>query len=45
MAGKKGMKHYPAELKERVRLEYKAGESMSALSAASNLIVFMILSR
>ena len=32
MAGKKGMKHYPEELKERVRLEYEAGESMHALS-------------
>lgn len=32
MAGKKGMKHYPEELKERVRIEYEAGESMHALS-------------
>ena len=32
MAGKKGMKHYPKELKEQIRLEYEAGESMHALS-------------
>lgn len=32
MAGKKGMKHYPKELKEQVRLEYEGGESMHALS-------------
>lgn len=26
MAGKRGMKHCPEELKERVRLEYEGGE-------------------
>ena len=32
MAGKKGMKHCPEELKERVRLAYEGGESMRSLS-------------
>ena len=32
MAGKKGMKHYPEEFKEQVRMEYEVGESMHALS-------------
>ncbi len=29
---KKGMKHYPEELKQQIRQEYEAGESMNSLS-------------
>ncbi len=29
MSGKKGMKHYPEELKQQIRQEYEAGESMN----------------
>ena len=32
MAGKKGMKHYPEELKKRIREEYDEGVSMGSLS-------------
>lgn len=32
MAGKKGVKHYSEELKERVCQEHESGESMCALS-------------
>jgi len=42
MAGKKGMKHYPEEVKERVRLEYEAGESMSALSRKYGVSLYSV---
>ena len=32
MSGKKGMKHYPEEFKEQIRLEYENGTSVSRLS-------------
>ena len=32
MAGKKGMKHYPAEVREKVKAEYEAGGTVKGLS-------------
>ena len=44
MAGKKGMKHYPKELKERVRQEYAAGASMNSLSRKYGVSTYSIAS-
>ncbi len=32
MSGKKGMKHYPEEIKEQIRLEYEQGISLNSIS-------------
>jgi len=42
MAGKKGMKHYTEELKERVRLEYEGGESMRALTRKYGVSLYSV---
>ena len=34
MSGKKGMKHYNADVKEKVRRRHAAGESISTISRA-----------
>ena len=43
--GKNGMKHFPGEREERVRLVNEAGESMRALSRKHGVIPYFIESR
>ena len=44
MAGKKGIKLYPEELIEQVRIEYEAGETMSALSRKYGVSMYSVAS-
>ena len=42
MSGKKGMKHYPEELKEQVRQEYESGASMRSLSRKYGISMYSV---
>jgi transposase-like protein len=42
VSGKKGMKHYPEELKEQVRQEYESGASMRSLSRKYGISMYSV---
>ena len=44
MSGKKGIKHYPEEIKEQVRQEYENGASMSSLSMKYGVSLYSVAS-
>ena len=44
MSGKKGIKHYPEELKEEVRQEYENGASMSSLRRKYGVSLYSVSS-
>ena len=42
MSGKKGMRHYPEELKEQVKTEHEKGWSLSALSRKYGISMYSV---